>query len=89
WNRRCSFCSISLLSTERSGWCCTNGKRRVPRLPPYPQYFQQWLDDTDLPLSMLSQRLNSLFAFSLIDSSERFIHPPAPADVVVSGRVYH
>ncbi|KAH6951112.1 hypothetical protein BKA56DRAFT_261695 [Ilyonectria sp. MPI-CAGE-AT-0026] len=83
WNRRCSFCSIPLLSTERSGWCCTNGKRKAPRLPPYPRYFQQWLDDTDLPLSTLSRRLNSLFAFSLIGSSERFIHPPAPADVPV------
>ncbi|EAW24642.1 uncharacterized protein NFIA_101260 [Aspergillus fischeri NRRL 181] len=33
WSRICSFCSTALLSTEEDGWCCGQGRKRLPRLP--------------------------------------------------------
>ncbi|KAK1993561.1 hypothetical protein LZ32DRAFT_517484, partial [Colletotrichum eremochloae] len=85
----CTFCSAVLLSTEKPGWCCVNGSRMASKLPPYPPHFQSWIDTTTLPLSAISRRLNYLFAFSAIGATEGFIHFGVPADVVVSGRIYH
>ncbi|KAI3551986.1 hypothetical protein CSPX01_00662 [Colletotrichum filicis] len=89
WTGRCTFCSAVLLTTEKSGWCCVNGTRVASKLPPYPPDFQRWIDNTTLPLSAISRRLEYLFAFSAIGASEGFVHFGVPADVVVSGRVYH
>ncbi|KAF6514101.1 hypothetical protein HZS61_006357 [Fusarium oxysporum f. sp. conglutinans] len=89
WTGRCAFCDALLLSTEKGGWCCSNGSRTAPKLPPYPPDFQHWLDTTALPLSALSRRLNYLFAFSALGATEGFVHFGVPSDVVVAGRVYH
>ncbi|KAG7429200.1 ATP-dependent DNA helicase pif1 [Fusarium oxysporum f. sp. raphani] len=89
WTGRCAFCDALLLSTEKGGWCCSNGKRTAPKLPPYPPDFQRWLDTTALPLSAFSRRLNYLFAFSALGVTEGFVHFGVPSDVVVAGRVYH
>ncbi|KAK1502270.1 hypothetical protein CABS01_16959 [Colletotrichum abscissum] len=87
------FSDIRCLSmpshVEYSCWCCVNGTRVASKLPPYPPDFQRWIDNTTLPLSAISRRLNYLFAFSAIGASEGFVHFGVPADVVVSGRVYH
>ncbi|KAK2122385.1 hypothetical protein NOF04DRAFT_1138141, partial [Fusarium oxysporum II5] len=85
----CAFCDALLLSTEKGGWCCSNGKQTAPKLPPYPPDFQRWLDTTALPLSAFSRRLNYLFAFSALGVTEGFVHFGVPSDVVVAGRVYH
>ncbi|TVY62600.1 ATP-dependent DNA helicase pif1 [Fusarium oxysporum f. sp. cubense] len=89
WTGRCAFCDALLLSTEKGGWCCSNGKQTAPKLPPYPPDFQRWLDTTALPLSAFSRRLNYLFAFSALGVTEGFVHFGVPSDVVVAGRVYH
>lgn len=39
WWKCCPHCSASLLSKERALWCYLNGRRRVPRLPSYPEVF--------------------------------------------------
>ncbi|KFA70978.1 hypothetical protein S40288_11752 [Stachybotrys chartarum IBT 40288] len=89
WTKSCPFCLASSLSTEKVGWCCSNGRKMAPRLPPYPSNFQEWLEGSDVPVSTFSRRLNSLFAFSAIATTREFLRHGSLANVVVTGRVYH
>jgi hypothetical protein len=89
WSIRCPHCSSLLLSTENTGWCCSKGRRAVPKLPPYPETFEHWLDSTTIRISAVSRRLNGLFAFSAIGATEGFVQFRGFANVVVTGRVYH
>ena len=51
--------------------------------------FKQRRDTNSLPISEISRRLNSLFAFSAIGATEGFVYFRGMADVVLTGRVYH
>ena len=89
WSKSCIHCSATLLSKEKMGWCCESGKRRLPRLPPYPASFQHWLNTTPFPLSAISRKLNNFFSFSTIGTTEGFVNFDGLANVVLTGRVYH
>jgi hypothetical protein len=89
WSRRCSFCNIPLLSSERDGWCCNRGQRQLPSLPQCDLLLQQLLDLHQGRVSQMSRRLNNLFAFSAIGTTGRFVPFRGLANVVLEGRVYH
>jgi hypothetical protein len=76
-----------LLSKERLGWYCNKGKKRLPQLPEYPEDFLYWVQNTR-DISAMSRRLNNLFAFSAIGTTEGFVYFDSLAIIVLTGRVY-
>ncbi|KIJ34476.1 hypothetical protein M422DRAFT_182044 [Sphaerobolus stellatus SS14] len=74
WSRRCQFCNILLLTGERNGeFCCgQRGKYAhiVAELPPLPAQFI-WLANK-LNISFLSRKLNLLFSFAAMETTEKF-----------------
>jgi hypothetical protein len=89
WSNHCPYCSATLLSKEQVGWCCSNGKKRLPQLPAYPVAFQHYLNTRPQLISPISRRLNNLFAFSAIGTTQGFVNFHSLANVVLTGRVYH
>ncbi|KAF7174438.1 hypothetical protein CNMCM6106_008742 [Aspergillus hiratsukae] len=89
WSRTCSFCTTTLLSTEEDGWCCNQGRKRLPRLPACDDLLDSMLDLYQGRVSQMSRRLNNLFAFSAIGTTGRFVPFQGLANVVLEGRVYH
>ncbi|KIJ27081.1 hypothetical protein M422DRAFT_191403, partial [Sphaerobolus stellatus SS14] len=92
WNRRCQFCDVLLLTGERSGgFCC--GKRGkytnvIPPLPALPAEFV-WLARQP-NISFLSRKLNILFSFAAMETTEAFPVLTGPLGfVAIQGRVYH
>ncbi|KAF7113861.1 hypothetical protein CNMCM5793_004916 [Aspergillus hiratsukae] len=89
WSRTCSFCTTTLLSTEDDGWCCNQGRKRLPRLPACDDLLGSLLDLYQGRVSQMSRRLNNLFAFSAIGTTGRFVPFQGLANVVLERRVYH
>jgi hypothetical protein len=73
WSKICSFCSTTLLFIEQGGWCCGQGRYRLPRLPLSDNLLDPLLQRYEGQLSRMSRRLNNLFAFSAIGSTGRFV----------------
>ncbi|KAF8473836.1 hypothetical protein BDZ91DRAFT_339952 [Kalaharituber pfeilii] len=89
WSHICTFCNTQLLNTEKNGWCCEKGKYNLPLLRPLPVTFQDLLHNNLINFSALSRVANNLFAFTAIGSTGEFIHYHGPANVAITGRVYH
>ncbi|KIJ26860.1 hypothetical protein M422DRAFT_191645 [Sphaerobolus stellatus SS14] len=74
WSRRCQFCGILLLTGEQnSGFCCGDrGKYAhiLEVLPPLPSEIL-WLGSQP-NISFLSRKLNSLFSFAAMETTDRF-----------------
>jgi hypothetical protein len=88
WNQSCTYCGIQLLQGEENGWCCNKGKTIAPPLPPLPPAFVQLSQRRDI--SSLSRKLNNLFTFTAIGTSngfQQFQH--GLSSVAVNGRIYH
>lgn len=68
----CPYCSCLLLQHETSSWCCNNGARLLPLLPPLPMRLQYFSTDHAVVLNINSRRLNYLFCLSAIGASEHF-----------------
>jgi hypothetical protein len=89
WSKTCSYCGISLLSTEKNGWCCNQGRLHLPQLPSCETLLEPLLNQYQGHLSRMSRRLNNLFAFSAIGTTGHFMKFQGPANVAAEGRVYH
>ncbi|KIJ32888.1 hypothetical protein M422DRAFT_183943, partial [Sphaerobolus stellatus SS14] len=92
WNRHCSYCGIVLLTGERhGGFCCgPSGKyaTSVPRLPDIPEEFE-WLSQQP-NISALSCKLNLLFSFAAMETTEDFpVHVGPQGFLAIQGCVYH
>ncbi|KIJ29564.1 hypothetical protein M422DRAFT_121412, partial [Sphaerobolus stellatus SS14] len=88
----CQFCNTLLLTGERNGGVCCGqcGKYAhiVPEIPPLPVQFL-WLA-TQPNISFLSRKLNLLFSFAAMETSESFPHLTGPLGfVAIQGQVYH
>ncbi|KIJ28444.1 hypothetical protein M422DRAFT_189723 [Sphaerobolus stellatus SS14] len=72
WNRRCQFCGVLLLTGELHGSFCYgeqgNYAHAVAELPPLPAE-TQWLG-SQLNISFLSTKLNLLFSFAAMETTE-------------------
>ncbi|KIJ28704.1 hypothetical protein M422DRAFT_90147, partial [Sphaerobolus stellatus SS14] len=86
------FCNVLLLTGERSGgFCC--GKRGkyanvVNALPPLPPEFD-WLAGQH-NISFLSRKLNLLFSFAAMETTDEFPVLTGPLGfVAIQGRVCH
>jgi hypothetical protein len=89
WARNCSICGSQLLDQEKNGWCCNQGRWRLPRLEPYPAAFADFLNQNAQALQEHARTLNNLFAFSAIGYTGRQLKFNGPQNVVITGRVYH
>lgn len=93
WNRRCHHCSALLLTGENLSYCCNNGQKIVPALPPLPRNIQQLIESpttSSRNLSSSSRRLNNLFSFTAIGATQGFNHfSTGSASVAITGRTYH
>ncbi|KIJ47375.1 hypothetical protein M422DRAFT_163970, partial [Sphaerobolus stellatus SS14] len=92
WNRNCSFCGLSLLTGERHGsFCCgPRGKyaHLIAPLPAMPEEFD-WLSNQP-DISMLSRKVNLIFSFAAMETTEEFpVHIGPQGFVAIQGRVYH
>ena len=89
-NCQCSFCGITLLNTEKNGWCCLKGTCMTSPLPPLPFEFQQFIDSPNI--SSLSRVFNLIFSFMALETEGIFPsmdrHGP-PGFFAASGRLYH
>ena len=89
-NRRCSFCAIALLNTEKNGWCCLQGKHISKPLPPLPFELNLLLDNPKL--SSLSRVFNLIFSFAALETEGLFPsmeHHGPMGFFAASGRMYH
>jgi hypothetical protein len=88
WNNHCSFCNALLLSGEQNRFCCSNGRKIPPPLPPLPPRLLTISQDRHM--SSQSQRLNSLFSFTAIGASKGFqTFETGLWNVAITGRTYH
>src|SRR5215212_2081639 len=85
----CRHCGALLLMEESSDWCCGDGSRLLPPLPPYTDDFQTFLQASASVATSQSRKVNGLFAFSSIGVEGGFRHLPVPSNVAINGRVYH
>ncbi|KAA8892536.1 hypothetical protein FN846DRAFT_756085, partial [Sphaerosporella brunnea] len=85
----CQFCGCLLLQGEKHGWCCREEQYTLTPLPPYPIHLQTLFTQSPQDASFYSRKLNQLFCFSTIGVSGSFQHLPIPANIAISGRVYH
>ncbi|KAJ3710940.1 hypothetical protein C8R42DRAFT_596405, partial [Lentinula raphanica] len=91
-SHQCSFCGVTLLTGEMSGFCCgPKGKfaDAVPPLPPLPPEFNIFLNDRTF--SSRSRILNMIFSFASLQTTHEFpsFQGNTPAFVAIKGRVYH
>jgi hypothetical protein len=68
----CVHCGALLLAAESSAWCCKNGSKVVPRLPPLPHRIQALAFGFPQSVSDHSRALNNLFCLSACGVSEGF-----------------
>ncbi|KAJ3826245.1 hypothetical protein F5880DRAFT_1445240, partial [Lentinula raphanica] len=88
----CSFCGLTLLTGELSGFCCgPKGKfaTAVPRLPVLPCEFNPLV--VDRTFSSKSRVLNMIFSFASLQTTHSFpsFTGNTPSFVAIKGRVYH
>lgn len=89
WTQICTYCGSSLLDAETDGWCCNKGKWIRPLLKAYPAAIEDIINTHKRAISSLSRPLNNLFAFSAMGTTGRFIPFQGPANVAITGRIYH
>ena len=65
----CPHCGTLLLCSEATTWCCSGGRKVLPRLPPLPRRVQQMLDNVPMQVAEHSRELNYLFALSAVGVS--------------------
>lgn len=88
WNQGCTHCGIVLLEGESNGWCCNQGRKILPQLPPYPAVLIPIIEVPNI--STISLKLNKLFTFSVTGvANGQWHHPPGQSTVVLGGRTYH
>ncbi|RPA72318.1 hypothetical protein BJ508DRAFT_198072, partial [Ascobolus immersus RN42] len=85
----CTYCRSDLLKAETDGWCCRKGASILPSLPPYSPEIRQFCLAHPRTVSTVSRPLNNLFSFSAIGTTGQFVPFNGPANVAVTGRVYH
>ena len=88
WNRNCRHCGTRLLDVEPDTFCCRNGKQILPRLPQYPDYFLDVVEQWRRQNSFFVRKLNNLFSFTAIGVTGGFARGIWGA-VAITGRVYH
>ena len=90
WGAPCTECHSLLLSSEKNGWCCAQGKYKLPNLQPYPPAFDAFLRQNIQHIQPYARTLNNLFSFTAIGfSGKQHRYGNGPASVVITGRVYH
>jgi hypothetical protein len=90
WGAPCTLCHSPLLSSEKNGWCCAQGKYKLPNLQQYPPAFDAFLRQNIQHIQPYARTLNNLFAFTAIGfSGKQHRYGNGPASVVITGRVYH
>ena len=91
WGHHCPHCHILLLTGEKPGFCCgPNGSRLndVPPLPPLPNEFNIFLNDTNISAS--SRILNLIFSFASLETTHAFPQNRGPLGFFsIQGKVYH
>jgi hypothetical protein len=88
WNAQCTYCGALLLKGERNGFCCSNGKKITPVLPPLPPRISSFSQERNI--SSQSRRLNSLFCFTAIGASKGFqTFRSGLWNIAITGRTYH
>ena len=88
WDHHCSYCGALLLTGEHDGFCCSNGKKKTPRLPPLPPRILSISQERNI--SPYSRRLNNLFSFTAIGASKGFqSFATGLWNVAITGRTYH
>ena len=86
----CPFCEILLLTGEKAGFCCGDHGSHlqdVAPLPPLPPEYAVLLRHPQI--SSLSRKLNLIFSFASMETSQTFPAHLANAMVAVQGKVYH
>ena len=90
WNNLCTTCHSRLLSSEKNGWCCAQGKYTLPDLRQYPPAFDAFLRQNIQRIQPYARTLNNLFSFTAIGfTGKQHRYGNGPASVVITGRVYH
>lgn len=90
WNNPCTKCHSCLLSSEKNGWCCAQGKYILPNLQQYPPAFDAFLRQNIRHIQPYARTLNNLFSFTAIGfTGKQHRYGNGPASVVITGRVYH
>ena len=91
WDHNCSWCGSMLLSSEKDGWCCHQGRYIHPRIYGYTLRYTQYCQQHSAEVNRISRALNRLFCFSAMGTTGNFIQLPIgqPANVVIAGRAYH
>ena len=92
WDHSCQYCGALLLKGEERTFCCNNGQRIVPPLPPLPTNISNLISNHNAArrISACSRRLNNLFSFTAIGATNGFAHfRSGPASVAITGRTYH
>jgi hypothetical protein len=76
WNRSCPHCHTLLLSTESNSFCCGDGTRVLPPLPPLPTRMQILINDSTRRLHLMEfcRVINNFFSFAGIGVSGGFEH---------------
>jgi hypothetical protein len=86
----CPNCGIILLTGEQPGFCCgPNGNRlqAIPPLPPLPPEFDVFMHDNHI--SQLSCKLNLLFSFTSLESTQTFLTLGTPSFITIASCTYH
>src|SRR5271168_327080 len=60
WGALCTECHSPLLSSEKNGWCCAQGKYKLPDLQPYPPAFDAFLRQNIRHIQPYARTLNNL-----------------------------
>ena len=88
---QCPYCGILLLTGERPGFCCGNHGTHlndVPPLPPLPVQYSLIMQHPQI--STLSHKLNLIFSFASMESTQAFPITQGPQSMVaVQGKLYH
>ena len=86
----CPFCGIILLIGEKPGFCCGDHGSHLDNVLPLPLLPQEygvllWHSD----ILKLSCKLNLIFSFAFMESSQTFLTYLANSMVAVQGKIYH
>src|ERR1700722_2145301 len=92
WDCVCPHCQCHLLTGERPGFCCTNGKTIPEPLLPLPPWTQSLCiaPMSSRWISHHSHHLSNLFSFTTLGSTGGFLRfAGGPASISVTGQTYH